>query len=133
MPFVSVTRLRLRSLRYAPGFFWYTLRSSRQAGAAEGNLHVALLNDAHWAFWTRTVWRDRAAMRAFMVSGPHRKAMAHLPDWCDEAALADWEQESDEPPAWTEVHRRMRSEGRRSQVKHPSPAQQRFEIPPPRS
>src|SRR5258708_5249034 len=132
MPFVSVTRLHLRSWRYVPGTLWHALRSSRQAKSAPGNLNVALLAEPSRAFWTCTVWQDEAAMRAFMVSGAHRKAMARLPDWCDEAAVAHWRQDTPELPSWPEVHRRIQSEGRRSKVKHPSEAQQRFEVPAPR-
>jgi hypothetical protein len=132
MPFVSVTRLHLRSWRFVPGLVWYALRSSQQAKAAPGNLRVVLLNEGAKTFWTCTVWRDEADMRAFMISGAHRMAMRRLPDWCDEAALAHWLQDSAEPPDWLTVHRRMQGEGRRSKVKYPSPAQERFEIAPPR-
>ena len=67
-------------------------------------------------------------MRSFMRSGVHRWVMARLPEWCDEAALAHWIQEADEPPSWSEAHRRLQQEGRRSRVNHPSEAQRRFEI-----
>src|SRR6266480_3013008 len=76
---------------------------------------------------------DEAAMRSFMQSGVHRRVMARLPDWCDEAALAHWVQESDEPPSWPEACRRLQQEGRRSRVRHPSEAQRRFEIREPRT
>jgi hypothetical protein len=88
MPLVSVTRLRVRSWRYLPGFLVQSIRSARQAERASGSLAVSILRDADWAFWTRTVWRDEAAMRAFMQSGVHRRVMARLPDcamrprWC---------------------------------------------------
>lgn len=132
MPFVSTTRLRLRSWRYVPGFLWYALRSRRQAASAPGNISAATLVEALLTFWTCTVWQDEKAMRAFMTSGAHRGAMRRLPDWCDEASVAHWQQDSSEPPGWLEVHRRMQQDGRRSKVKHPSPAHERFEIPPPR-
>jgi hypothetical protein len=90
------------------------------------------LYEARNTFWTCSVWQDEAAMRAFMVSGAHRKVMPRLLDWCDEASVAHWQQNSAEPPSWQQVHRRMQSEGRRSKVKHPSPAHERFEIAPPR-
>jgi hypothetical protein len=131
MPFVSITRLRLRSWRFVPGFLWYALRSWRQARSAPGNLAALTLRDANLTFWTCTVWQDEAAMRAFMTSGAHRNAMGHLPEWCDEAAVAHWQQDTPEPPVWSEVHRRMQSDGRRSKVRHPSPAHQRFEIAAP--
>jgi hypothetical protein len=72
-------------------------------------------------------------MRAYMTSGAHCTAMPRLIDWCDEASVAHWEQETEELPSWREVHRRMQSEGRRSKVRHPSPAHERFEIPVPRT
>jgi hypothetical protein len=79
---------------------------------------------AHGAYWTLTVWRDKAAMRAFMTSGAHRAAMPRLQHWCDEASLSQWEQDSAALPEWREAERRLRREGRVSVVKHPSPAQQ---------
>jgi quinol monooxygenase YgiN len=132
MPFVATTRLRLRSLRFVPGLIWYAFRSRRQAKSASGNLSAETLREANHTFWTCSVWRDEDAMRAFMTSGAHRTAMRYLPEWCDEASVADWHQNSPEPPGWPEVYRRMQSEGRRSKVRHPSSAHQRFEIAPPR-
>jgi hypothetical protein len=80
-------------------------------------------------FWTRTLWRDTAAMRRFMAGGGgHRHAMARLPHWCDEASLVDWQQ--DTLPSWGEAEDRLRGAGRLSRVKHPSPAQSRGETPP---
>ena len=41
-------------------------------------------------FWTRSLWRDSAAMRTFMQSGgAHGTAMSKLAHWCDEASLVD--------------------------------------------
>ena len=131
MPFVSVTRLRLRSWRYLPGLIWYALRSYRQAKAAPGNLSASTLREAGITFWTCTVWRDEGSMRAFMVSGAHRWAMPKLVGWCDEAAIAHWQQDHAAPPTWLEAHRRVQQEGRRSKVRHPSAAHERFEIVPP--
>jgi heme-degrading monooxygenase HmoA len=133
MPFVSITRLRVRAWRYLPAFLLRSLLAARQARAAPGNLSVGLLRDAGGAFWTRTLWSDEPAMRAFMLAGAHRRVMPRLLQWCDEAAVAHWTQESPEPPAWGEAHRRLVQEGRRSRVSHPSPAQQRFAFPAPRT
>lgn len=132
MPFVSITRLRVRSVRYLPAFIFYSIRSVRQASAAPGNVSAETFKDAGWVFWTRSVWRDDASMRAFMTSGPHLRVMPHLLDWCDEAALVHWVQTSEEPPPWPEAHRRMLAEGRRSKVRHPSEAHRQFDIPAPR-
>jgi hypothetical protein len=99
MPFVSITRLRVRSWRYLPLFLLQSVRAARQAKGAPGNLSVSLLRDAEFAFWTRTVWNDETAMRGFMLSGTHRRVMPRLLQWCDEAAVAHWVQESSEPPS----------------------------------
>ena len=131
MPLVSITRLRVRSLRYLPAFIAYSLGVAHQAKSAPGNLAVSLLGELNFAFWTRTLWADERAMRGFMVSGAHRSVMPRLPNWCDEAAVAHWDQESLDPPSWQEVHRRMLQDGRPSPVDHPSEAQRRFEMPPP--
>jgi heme-degrading monooxygenase HmoA len=133
MPFVSITRLRVRRWRYQPQFLFQSFRAARQAKRAAGNLVVSVLRDADRAFWTRTVWRDEAAMRSFMRSGVHRRIMARLAEWCDEAALVHWVQDANEPPSWAEAHRRLQQEGRRSRVSHPTEAQRRFEIPEPRT
>jgi heme-degrading monooxygenase HmoA len=131
MPLVSITRLRVRSFRYLPAFLLGSLRSAREAKNASGNLAVSVLSDSRLTFWTRTLWTDERAMRAFMLLPAHRAVMPKLLQWCDEAAVTHWLQDSSEPPSWHEVHRRLQQEGRTSKVDHPSAAQQRFEIPLP--
>lgn len=131
MPFVSITRLRLRSWRFVPGLLWYAVRSRRQAKSARGNLAAQVLREANNVFWTCTVWSDEASMRAFMASGAHRNAMPRLIEWCDEACVAHWQQDTAEPPSWQEAHRRMQAQGRRSKVRYPSAAHERFEIAAP--
>jgi Domain of unknown function (DUF3291) len=130
MPFVSITRLRVRSFRYLPVFLIGAFRSARQAKNAAGNLAVSLLSDSNFTFWTRTLWSDERSMRAFMLVGAHRRIMPRLLQWCDEAAVAHWLQESRKAPSWQEAYRRLQQEGRVSKVDHPSAAQLRFEIPP---
>jgi hypothetical protein len=93
---------------------------------------MSLLRDAHRTFWTRTVWTTEAAMKSFMLSGAHRQVMPRLLDWCDEAALVHWTQQSGDAPEWSEAHRRLQREGRPSKVRHPSEAQTKYEIDRPR-
>jgi hypothetical protein len=131
--FVSVTRLRVRRLRYLPGFLLWSWRSAAQARQAAGNRGVRLLRDANRAFWTCSGWNDESAMRAFLLATPHRIAMGKLAEWCDEAAMVHWSQESADLPDWTEGHRRLLAEGRRSRVRHPSDAHQSFQIAVPRT
>jgi hypothetical protein len=133
MSFVSITRLRVRSWRYLPGFLIHSFRAVRQARRTAGNVSVSVLRDAELAFWTGTVWSEEAAMRSFMRSGPHRRVMPRLAQWCDEVSVAHWEQAGSEPPSWLEAHRRLQQQGRRSRVDHPSEAHRRFEIPVPKT
>lgn len=131
MPIVSITRLRVRSWRYLPGFIFAAFRSARQARDAEGSLHVKVLSERKRTFWTATSWESEAAMRRFMMAAPHGPAMRKLLDWCDEAALVHWAQESAELPAWIEAHRRLTREGRTSKVNHPSEDQKTFAVAAP--
>jgi heme-degrading monooxygenase HmoA len=120
MAFISVTRLRVRSFIYLPQFFWDAFKSIRQAEHSSGFLGGRLLVNAKNVFWTVTAWKDQAAMDAYRTDGAHRRAMPKLLNWCDEAAVVHWTQESSEIPAWKEVHQRMAEEGKPSKVNHPS-------------
>jgi quinol monooxygenase YgiN len=120
MTLVSVTRLRIRSLRFMPGFALYALRSLSQSRRAPGFHDGSLLRDRKLTFWTMTVWRDQHAMRAYMASGAHLKAMPKLQAWCDEASVVHWTQDGAATPEWAEADRRMRMEGRASKVRRPS-------------
>ncbi|MDP9172017.1 MAG: DUF3291 domain-containing protein [Acidobacteriota bacterium] len=120
MTFVSLTRLRIRAIRYLPLFAIYTLRSLRQVRKAAGFRTGALLPDRSRTFWTMTAWDERESMRRYMTSGAHKKAMPHLMRWCDEASVAHWEQEESTLPSWEEADRRMRESGRISKVNNPS-------------
>jgi hypothetical protein len=131
MALVSITRLRLRSWRFLPMFAWYVLRSARQAARAEGNLAAKLLREQRNTFWTSTLWAGEAAMKNFMTSGAHGKAMRKLVEWCDEAAVVHWTQESDELPTWPEAYQHLKKDGRRSKVNHPSAGHLAYQFPAP--
>jgi len=132
MAMISVTRLRLRSWLYFPAFLFYTARSSRQAQNSPGNLGVRLLNDKDRTYWTCTAWTDEASMKEFMTASPHLEAMKKLPKWCNEAAMVHWSQGEPTFPSWMEAYQRLKREGRRSKVLHPSKAHETFDIPAPR-
>lgn len=137
MPFISLTRLRIRSIRFMPSFLLHAIRSRNQVLRAPGFLAGALLPDKHRTFWTMTAWDSEESMRQFMISGAHKAAMPRLVKWCDEASVTHWTQpdtvasaqtpnprpqtQSQTLPSWSEADQRMRSSGRPSKVAHPSP------------
>ena len=131
MPFVSITRLRVRSWSYVPAFVVQTFRIARQAARADGNLAVKLLRDRRKTFWTGTTWSFEDSVKAFMHAKPHGPTMRSLLNWCDEAALVHWTQTGEELPSWGEAHKRIQQEGRRSKVNHPSAAHTAYAIPAP--
>jgi Domain of unknown function (DUF3291) len=114
-----------------PAFIFSAVRTRAQALAASGNIAVNLKRGPRNAFWTCTAWDSEASMRAFMVAHPHGPAMRKLIEWCDEASVVHWTQDSAQLPSWTEAHQRMLREGRVSKVNHPSPAQIAYHIDPP--
>jgi Domain of unknown function (DUF3291) len=120
--FASVTRLRVRSLRYLPAFLWQTFLSQRQVVSAPGFSGGRLLIDVGCTFWTLTVWRDEQAMKAFRGSAPHAKVMPRLMEWCNEASYAHWVSNGDSIPTWQEAHEHLVADGRLSRVAHPSPS-----------
>jgi len=120
MPLIAVTRLRIRSIRFLVPFAWHTWRSFRQARHAPGSLGARLRKAEGFAFWTTTMWHDESAMNAYRITPPHRQAMPHLLEWCDEAAVVHWNQELPVWPDWETAERRMAQSGCPSKVNHPS-------------
>lgn len=133
MAFVSVTRLRIRSVRFLPGFLLDFFRTQRQVRHSPGFSGGSLLADRRWTFWTMTAWDNQESMRRYMTGGAHRTAMPHLLDWCDEASVVHWEQPDAALPPWTEADRRMRQTGRPSKVRNPSPQHASLSFPAPRT
>lgn len=132
MPFISVTRLRVRSLRYLLPFLWQTFKVARQAKRSPQFLGGRILREAGNTFWTVTAWKDEAAMHGFRQKGAHGLVMPRLLQWCDEAAYVHWSQDGVQLPDWCETHRRLVQEGKLSKVYHPSPAQLAKQIEEPK-
>lgn len=118
---VSITRLRVRSIFYLPLFMLHAMRTLTQAQKAEGVLGVETRFEKNNVVWTKTVWREEAAMKKYRGSGAHQVAMRLLSEMCSEAAYARWQQETPTLPTWEEAHRRVLTEGKLSRVKRPSP------------
>jgi heme-degrading monooxygenase HmoA len=118
-------------LDLSPQFLWDTIKSVRQVQRSDGFLGGRLLVNPRYVFWTMTVWLDEPAMNAYRTSGAHRQAMPKLLNWCDEAAVVHWTQESPAIPSWQQAQQHMSEKGKLSKVNHPSAAQAAQQIPAP--
>jgi hypothetical protein len=126
--FASVTRLRVRSIRFLPEFLLRTFHTKRQATRADGFVGGRLLVDSGHTYWTLTVWESEQAMKKFRGSGEHAKVMRMLPHWCNEAAYGHWTTESTDIPAWPEAYDQLVAVGKLSRVDHPTPEHERREF-----
>ena len=79
--------------------------------------------DKGLAFWTLAMWQNNQAIKAFAPASPHREVMQKLPHWCDEAAFADWQQDTADWPSWEVATEKLRATGRLVAVLHPSEKQ----------
>lgn len=131
MPLISVTRLRLRSIRFVPALLWHGRLVTREIIRVQGFLTGKLFVDAKLTVWTMTAWNDLTSMRAFRDTGAHKRVMPHLANWCSEATSVHWEQESDHLPDWERAYERLVREGRVIYVKKPSGNQRERRFPEP--
>ena len=130
MPFVSVTRLRVKSIFFLIPFMRANEASVRELKASVGLLKGKELIDKKLTFWTITIWENEESMKAFRGSYSHRNAMQYLPKWCDEASYHHWVQEDNEVPDWDTISEKLYSQGKLSKVRNPSKAQIENQFPP---
>ncbi len=119
---VSVTRFRARSLWVLPLFALHAHRSIAQLRAADGYIAGAVRQDIGLALWTMTLWRDHGAVRAYVASGAHRRAMPLLRTWGEEAGVVRWAQDQVELPDWTMAEHRLRQAGHAVPLNRPGSA-----------
>ena len=128
MAFMTVNRVRIRSLRIIPAFAFVIFMIYRQARRAPGCLGLRIYRTRGLAVWTVTAWASESAMREFRDSGPHGQARPKKRLWFDEAAIAHWHQRSASLPNKLEAANRLQELGRLSDVLVPSAAQKAGEI-----
>jgi hypothetical protein len=108
MAYVSITGLCLNSKVHAPRFWWHAIRSMMQAKAAHGVISADARN-INGVHHTLTVWESREAMRQFLITGAHMKAMKNFKSIAHGKVLGF---ESATVPSWDEVHELWRTNGR---------------------
>jgi hypothetical protein len=120
MYFISVTRLRIRSIIYLPKFLLANEATIRSIKKIEGFITGKELIDKKLTFWTITLWESDQAMKYFRNNDPHKSAMRKLPEWCDEGAYVHWLQEDAEIPPWDLIYKKLIVDGKLTKVKRPS-------------
>jgi hypothetical protein len=96
-----------------------------------GNLGVDALAEAHDAWWSVTVWQDRAHMEAYVNAEPHLSTETLLDHLCDEATFVDWEQASPQLPDWPSCWRHLVADGRSATLTNESEANATRAFPAP--
>ncbi len=106
--YVSITGLRIRRLRHVPTFSRHAVASMAQARKADGCLEASAktINGVHH---TRSIWREREDMLAFLGKGAHLDAMKLFPRIATGKTLGF---EATSIPDWDEVHRLWRTQGK---------------------
>ncbi|MEV4556607.1 antibiotic biosynthesis monooxygenase [Kitasatospora sp. NPDC049285] len=103
-PVVMAAELRVRSLRYVPGFLRHSLRIRRQTRTADGALGVTLrAAPLRGTFWVLSAWTDREALGRFVKTDPHRTAMLALRPHMAGSHFATWDATSPGRPDWEEA------------------------------
>lgn len=95
---VSITGIRLHSPINLFRFYWHAVRCRRQAVKLEGNIKTEVRSVAGVQH-TFTVWENEAAVRLFVHSGAHAKAVqafhrigsGHIYSY-DADCIPDWDE-----------------------------------------
>jgi hypothetical protein len=105
--YVSITGLMLKSPIHFFTFWWHAIRSMAQAKLSRGNIRAdaKTINGVHH---TLSVWTDEGAMRAFVTSGNHLKAMKAFNRIASGKTFGFKTQTI---PDWPEVHRLWNEKG----------------------
>lgn len=130
MPFVSITRLKVRSIFKLPAFLIANKAATKQLVHISGFISGKELVDKSLTFWTLTVWENEESMRKFRNSPAHRKAMQKLPFWCSEASYFHFIQQETILPNWEIASEKLLTEGKLTKVRKPSKRQLTNHFPP---
>jgi hypothetical protein len=106
--------LPLKSYWRIPHFFFYTAQVVKQLASAEGVLGFSVLaRPLSKRFWTLFVWKNEAALRAFVQHPPHVHIMTALTPHTDETKFERWTVKGSELPlSWDDALSRFVSSTR---------------------
>ena len=116
--YVSITGLRLKRPWHIFAFTWHATKSFRQVQQAKGLISADAKTIAGVRH-TRTVWKSRADMLAFLHAGAHRHAIRAFPSIAHGKTFGF---ETNDIPDWNEVHRLWQERGKTYEVKQSTDA-----------
>jgi len=129
MPFISVTRLKVKSVFLLPQFLKANSAAVKQLKVIPGFLGGKELIDKGLVFWTLTMWDDDSSMKSFRNNGAHKTNMQQLPYWCSEASYVHWVQQEAILPDWKTASEKLLLEGKLTKVRNPSANQLENKFP----
>ncbi len=132
MPYLSITRLKLKSLYYLVPFSIHTEQIVSQIRASPGFLQGKLLGTLDLSMRTATLWASAAEMRSFHQQGAHRQVMGKLDAWSSEAAAGHQVVTGDTFPSWGEMNQWLRTTGNFFPLSQPSQHHRDRIIPTPK-
>lgn len=106
--YISITGLKLKSKLHLLKFMRHAIPSFRQAQNATGNLfcETRTIDGVHH---TLTAWETKKAMKAYLASGAHLKAMGSFDDI---ATGAVYGYEAEAVPSWEDALTLWHEKGR---------------------
>jgi quinol monooxygenase YgiN len=106
--YISITGLKVRSPLAAPFFWMHAVPAMIQAQNAAGNIiaEARTINNVHH---TLSVWTDQVAMKAYLYSGAHLKAINAVKSMATGKTFGF---EANRVPSWDEVHELWKQQGR---------------------
>ena len=106
----SVTRLRLARWRDVPRLLVIALRLRRAFRLGEGGLAVGLAaQPLRRTFWTLTLWRDEAALLAYVRPPAHAAALRSFRNALADTTSARWR--TRRRPTWSEARQLVSAAG----------------------
>lgn len=120
MPYLSVTRLKLKSRRMVPGFLKAIQPTFDQVVRSPGYLDGKALVDFSGGAWTMTLWTDQESMRKFYLSGAHRALMPRLDEFSCEACNRGAPTDNEGLLSWREARNFLAEGAKYQHVAQPS-------------
>lgn len=130
MPYLTITRLKVKSVRQLPAFIRANQPTFDQVVRSDGFLAGKALVDFSGAAWTQTLWETSEHMKAFYFSGAHRKLMGRLNEFACEASTRSLELPDAHLPSWWAACKLLQQEARYSAaLREPTSMHQKQQTP----